>query len=151
MDDALCEFREGKISLLEIARRSSLSASGLYRHTRHLSASAANEPTAPLTTPKPEVLQPELTKDELLSRLENVWQEMMAGVNEAKESGDLHLLVRFLREAGRLLQTLGDWTGHFPRRLVSDQGGGGTVQIVLPALRQEPKPPNLIDIGPPKR
>jgi hypothetical protein len=133
VDTALSAFLIGKISLLEVAERTGLHQSSLYRHSqRHLSGPSSIAPTLPILAPKVQVFQPTPTKEELLSRLENLWQEVVASILESKGSGDLQVRAGFLREARRTLEIEGDWTGHFPRQIVGNQPGA-LVQIVLPA------------------
>jgi hypothetical protein len=154
VDSALFAFKRGEITLVEIAARSGVHESSLYRHSqRHLSSSPANA-VATLTAVAPQVpaVSPASppTKEELLARLEGIWREVVSSVSESKRIGDLHVRAGLLREARRTLELQGDWSGHFPRRIVGNEPGC-LVTLVVPQTLPGAPEPEVIEIGLPRR
>lgn len=141
----------GNIPLKEISMGCGISASALCRHGKHLTApqaaaatNAAVLPpvrnTAPLVPSEPSI---PASKNQLLERIEMLWNESVDGLRVAKENitikrpngdsmevpGDLGARVGFIREGRQILELQGMATGD----LVKGEVSRLNVVIVLPA------------------
>jgi hypothetical protein len=153
-------LRNRTISLAEVAQKSRLTKSSLHRHSHHLDPLERS-----ITIDKADDgTDCDLTKREILSRIEILWRESMDGLAASKapitlrqangatvelKAGDLRTRAAFLREGRHTLEAAADWSG-YPRKIVSDRGDA-MIQIVVPCPSQKPLDMHVVDIALPKR